>query len=56
MLTLENGTVTLKQRAPKDFAFCGKLIQELVQARSIGEKMADSKASARNTRKGYYKT
>ena len=37
-LTLGNRTVTLKHGAPKNFAFRGKLMRELVQAlRSIGE-------------------
>jgi hypothetical protein len=37
-LTLGNRTVTLKHGAPKNFAFRGKLMQELVQAlRNIGE-------------------
>ena len=37
-LKLGNRTVTLKHGAPKNFAFRGKLIRELVQAlRSIGE-------------------
>lgn len=37
-LTLGNRTVTLKHGAPRNFAFRGKLMQELVQAlRSIGE-------------------
>lgn len=37
-LSLGNRTVTLKHGAPKNFAFRGKLMQELVQAlRSIGE-------------------
>lgn len=37
-LSLGNRTVTLKHGAPKNFAFKGKLMQELVQAlRSIGE-------------------
>lgn len=37
-LRLGNRTVTLKHGAPKNFAFRGKLMQELVQAlRSIGE-------------------
>ena len=38
-LILGNRTVTLKHGAPRNFAFHGKLMQELVQAlRSIGEK------------------
>ena len=38
-LTLGNRTITLKHGAPKNFAFRGKLMSELVQAlRSIGEK------------------
>jgi len=38
-LTLGNRTVTLKHGAPKNFAYKGKLMPELVQAlRSIGEK------------------
>lgn len=37
-LTLGKRTVTLKHGAPKNFAFKGKLIQDIVQAlRSIGE-------------------
>ena len=37
-LSLGNRTVTLKHGAPRNFAFRGKLMQELVQAlRSIGE-------------------
>lgn len=37
-LTLGNRTVTLKHGAPRNFAFRGRLMQELVQAlRSIGE-------------------
>lgn len=38
-LVLGNRTVTLKHGAPKNFAFKGRLMQELVQAmRSIGER------------------
>lgn len=47
-LNLGNRTVTLKHGAPKNFAFQGQLMRELVQAlRNIGEKNITHKDEAR---------